>query len=743
MSAAPPRPERAWNTWDPVYPARLVHLSSGTRLAFTAYSDASGAFTRFPPGRGVRLGPRTLDARHVELELEHAGTRLALTMAREDASAVTLSWRTLAHGEWGLRFWLNLCLWRDDGATVRCDAAEASMTTGAGGSHIALGGSRAALLATFHDDLDALEAEYRARGYFYLGSRAASGPLGVLRYNLEEMGAFRVAVAEGSSPAEARAALARALAAEAAVPLARQHKGLFAGALDAVRDCVAWSTVWDDDNARPYTALSRGWVTRKFGGWGVWLNDVFYHGLMAGLLDREVAHDNQRAVFAGATAWGNLPCLLTAHDSWVDRSQPPVGGLVTWIHYLRSGDRTFLERGWPVLAANHEWWWRERDGNRNGLLEYGTSPVGAGLYRGTRLAARNESMMDNSPLHDEARLVPESRTLDCEDVALNSLVALDGEMLALLAAELGLTEEARALARRAEGLKRRLSERLWDPDRRIFANRLWSGRFVASLAPTSFFPLACGAATPEQARDLVERHLLDEEEFWGAWVLPACARNEPAFADNVYWRGRVWPPLNLMVYLGLRRYGFDEVAAGLARRCHRLFMENWREERICGENFSAVDGRADDQPDTDLFYTWGALLAYIAVSEISDVTPWQGWTLANAGRDVTLADILTPAGRATVRVAGARLAVSGRAGTLLETDATGRLTHVRLAAGERSLVLPPQPRDGVEVLLPDVARERVAAVELDGRALGLHDAARAATTLPDRSGGRLAFVLKP
>ena len=41
--------------------------------------------------------------------------------------------------------------------------------------------------------------------------------------------------------------------------------------------------------------------------------------------------------------------------------------------------------------------------------------------------------MDNAPIHDEARYDPDTRTLDCMDVGLNSLLALDAEMLGQIA----------------------------------------------------------------------------------------------------------------------------------------------------------------------------------------------------------------------------------------------------------------------------------------------------------------------
>jgi len=110
--------------------------------------------------------------------------------------------------------------------------------------------------------------------------------------------------------------------------------------------------------------------------------------------------------------------------------------------HLRRSDVEFLRECYPTLLASHEWWWRERDGNNNGLLEYGTSPVGRGLYRGTKLATKDESTMSNSPIHDEASLDKNSWTLDCEDVGLNSIEALDAEMLANVANELGEFDDA-------------------------------------------------------------------------------------------------------------------------------------------------------------------------------------------------------------------------------------------------------------------------------------------------------------
>ncbi len=718
---------RRWNSWDAEHPAAMRYLPLGLDLELCAYAASRNSFTRFPSGaEGLRLGPRRIDGDGIELDLVHAGTELRVAYDKPDPFTLRGRWQAGRMAEWGLRFWVMLALHSADGAEWVFDPETGVLATEIRGRRVAVAGERPPLMASFHADMAALQAEYETKGYFCLDSRGTRGGFAVLRYHLEEMPdfAFAVAVAEdaGQAVAQARAALAAPPR-----PVPSLHRGLHAGALDAVRDVIGWNTVWDPINRRPYTSLSRNWVSQKFGGFGVWLDDVFYHALMAGLFDAEVARENLRAIQAGATAAGNLPCLVTGRDAWIDRSQPPIGSFVCWMLHRRLGARDLLAEAWPVLRANHDWWWRMRDGDGDGLVEYGTSPVGGGLYRGTKLAAKDESSMDNSPTHDEARLDPKSWTLDCADVGLNSLLALDGEMLALIAAELGEADEARRLARQAGALKARIAERLWDEERRVFANRLWSGKFVRSLAPTSFYPLLAGAARPEQAKAMAAL-LEDPGKFGGEWLLPSVARDDPAFADNVYWRGRIWPPLNFLVYQGLKRAGFGRAASRLAENGWRLFLGEWEKHRRCPENFGAVSGEALDQPDTDSFYGWGALMPAIAVAEIVDVTPWGGLEVTH-GESARLGPMLTPLGATVVDSSDGLLSVSADGRLVLRTDIRGRLRHVDLRPRLVRLELPSGAAGWIElpggrILMARLAGNPIAAagtrIEIPAREAALH-----------------------
>lgn len=707
-------PERAWSTWSG-RPAEMVFLPLGVRLTPVAYAGSRNAATLFPPGDGLRLGRHDLDGGAVDLDLTHAGTTLAWSYAKPDPFRVVGRWRATALGEWGLRFWVNLCLSAEGGEEVAYDPDSAAAVIRVGSRFVALVGAEPAVQVTGHESVEALAADYEAHGYFHLASRAERAPVLAWRYNLEMTRgmAFALAVADRRDLAVARAR--DALAAESPAPVLA-HTGRHAGALDAIRDVMGWNTVWDAVNARPYTSISRHWNQAKFGGFGVWLDDQLYAALMTGMLNPEVGRENLRAALASATPQGNFACLVTARDAWVDRTQLPIASFVVWSMFLRSRDRSLLTLMAEALRRNHAWWWAERDPHGRGLASYGTSDVGEGLYKGTAFGARNESSMDNAPIHDEARYDPATRTLDCLDVGLNSLLALDAEMLALIAAELGDGAAARNHAARAAATRDLVRTDLWDPARRIFANRLWSGAFVRSLGPTSFFPLAAGIPTAEQTEALLA-HLADPKTFGGDPGLPGVARDDPAFPDNSYWRGRVWPPLNFWVWQGLRRAGRHAEARGLAERSYALFSAAWA-RRLCPENYSAVTGEPLDQPDTDGFYGWGALMPAMAVGDVTDVSPWSGWEVTNGGADVALGPMVSPSGAVTASVSRGVLAIRRGDDVLLETDLLGTLADLRIEPGRVRFTLRSPAGAGAFLRLPAAAGD-VLLARADGRDLAV------------------------
>ncbi len=595
----------------------------------------------------------------------------------------------------------------------RYDPESGKLTAHSGGIAITVEGDAAPLMVTFHESIAALEQELKTHGYFYLASRGTEGEVAVLRYNLEEMPRFSFKVDVGHpAPATAPA-------------LEPRQIGFDAAPLDALRDLVGWNTVFDAINKRRYMSLSRNWVAQKFGGFGVWLDDLFYHALMSALFDPALARDCIKAVLATETPEGNFACLITGNDRWIDRSQPPICSFILWKIWQHTGDDSLIDLAYDRLLVNHDWWFTHRDGNHDELMAWGTSPVGDGLYMRTKLGAKNESSMDNSPIHDEAQYDPNSGCLDQADVGLNSLIALDGEMLARFARRRGDAKTAEHLESRAAALRRRIEERLWDPARGIFANRRWNGNFIRSLAPTSFYPMLAGAATEAQQARLLQ-WLDDPRAFGGAHRLPSVTRDDPAYHDNVYWRGRIWPPLNYLTYGGLKRCGYREQATALAADSVKLFAAAWAKRQM-PENFSAETGQADDQIDTDLFYGWGGLMPLIGINEIIDVTPWDGWEINprpdRAEGDWRLGPLLAFGRRTELVSQGGWLTLMLDAQPVLRTDIATRLTQIEIKTDGIDL----DTRGGGTMVLSAQATGGLRSAKFDGHEVAV---ARGAVTLP-------------
>ena len=701
---------RAWNTWS-MRPAEMVFLPLGVRITPVLYSTRTRTTSEIAPRETVvRLGRHDVGATRVDLETEHGGTRLHFAFAKPDPFIMRGSWEGVDLGEWGLRFWVTLAISAEGGEIVRHDAGGGVAIVQVGARFVAVATGEAPVQVTGHQSIADLRADFESNGYFHLASRRAEARVLALRFNLEMMrrGTYAAAVADTAELAAERARAA--LAAPATLAALPAQTGAYEGALDAIGDIVAWNTIWDEANARPYTTVSRIW---NLGTFAVWYNDQTYAALLAGLVDTDLARENMAAALAGAAPDGNIACLITSNDAWVDRSQPPLGAFVAWLLYLRLGERSLLESSYDALARNQRWWRRHRDPEGRGLVSCGTSAVGAALYAGTAFGARNETGMDNSATHDEAVYDPATRTLSTFDLGLNCALALDAEMLAAIAATLGRADEAKDFAQAAEASRRLIRETLWDEERGLFANRQRNGGFVRSVSPTSFYPLFCGAASEAQARRLVE-HLADPLTFGGPFPLPNATRDDPAFADNVYWRGRIWPNVNFMVWQGLRRYGFLAQARDLAQSSHALFMAAWDKRRIAAENYNATTGEPMDQPDTDPFYIWAGLLPLMAVGEISDTNPWQGWTLVNTGATVRLGPIASPVGPVSVAVEQGILSLERAGLPLLATDFAGRLSQLRFESGLIACRLERREGQGGTLRLPSTSPTQIVAVRLDG-----------------------------
>ncbi len=447
--------------------------------------------------------------------------------------------------------------------------------------------------------------------------------------NIPTQSAFLSVMLEGpvviSTGNEISVDIAQQLLAERrAAAIARSEQfGELAGLYQAMECALAWDTIYDAKNDRVISPVSRLWSLDS-GGYVLFCWDTFFAGFMGSLGSRELAYSNLREILREGDTLGFVPNYAYATGQLsCDRSQPPVGSKMLLETYRRLREKWIVEEMYPDLFKWNTWF-RDNRSAESGALCWGSNPIPV-LYGNVweyehhgvngSFGAALESGLDNSPMYDDIPFDKEKHILMLEDVGLTGLFIMDCKALIELAKEIGRNEDIPELKARIARAEAGL-EQLWDEENGFYYNRRTdTGEFSRRISPCNFYALFSDSVSPERARRMADSHYYNPEEFYGDWMLPSIARNDPAFNDQNYWRGRVWAPLNFLVYLALLNTDLDDVREDLARKSTTIFMKEWTEHRHVHENYNSITGEGCDVNNSDKFYHWGALLTVIALAE--------------------------------------------------------------------------------------------------------------------------------
>ncbi len=174
-------------------------------------------------------------------------------------------------------------------------------------------------------------------------------------------------------------------------------KGLAVGKRDKLQDKVAIKAIETlNGNWRsPAGKLTHNGVTPSVTArWfnGVWAWDSWKHAYAMAHFNADIAKENIRAMFAYQVQDDDairpqdegmiLDAIFYNQDTarggdggnWNERNtKPPLASWAIWQIYKATGDISFIEEMFPKLQRYHQWWYRNRDHNQNGLVEYGAS----------------------------------------------------------------------------------------------------------------------------------------------------------------------------------------------------------------------------------------------------------------------------------------------------------------------------------------------------------------------------------
>lgn len=397
--------------------------------------------------------------------------------------------------------------------------------------------------------------------------------------------------------------------------------GKLAEAYNAMQTCQAWDTIYNPQEDAPITTVSRIW-NNQWGGYVLFCWDTYFAALMQSIDNKELAYCNAIEITRTITERGFVPNYACQNNfKSFDRSQPPVGSMIALMMYKKHGDKWFLEELYNDLITWNQWFVDHRS-TKNGLLAWGSDHydmvTGHDLEKygvHERLGAAYESGLDNSPMYDDTPFDEERNIIVLEDVGLVGMYIKDCYSLSEIAKILGHSGKAAELKARAETMEDRM-EQLWDDDFGMYLNRREdTGAFEYRLSPFHFHALYSKKVGEERARRIIDEHFYNEKEFWGGYILPSIARNDPAYPEQTYWRGRIWAPMNLLSYLAICNYGCADAQKDLAEKSEALILKEWLEKGHVHENYDGDTGEGCNSPRSDKFYHWGGLLSFIALYE--------------------------------------------------------------------------------------------------------------------------------
>lgn len=130
--------------------------------------------------------------------------------------------------------------------------------------------------------------------------------------------------------------------------------------------------------------------------------------------------------------------------------------------------------------------------------------------------------------------------------------------------ELGNKRRANNLRKKTSHLFKQFNEVFWDEKTQFYAFALdGEKKKVMSIASNVGQCLWSGIIAPKRAAAVVKR--LMQKDTWSGWGIRTLSSDHPSFNPYNYQTGAVWPHDSSIIAMGMRRYGFAEEAAALAR----------------------------------------------------------------------------------------------------------------------------------------------------------------------------------
>ncbi|QZE15223.1 hypothetical protein K4L44_05145 [Halosquirtibacter laminarini] len=328
------------------------------------------------------------------------------------------------------------------------------------------------------------------------------------------------------------------------------------------------------------------------GFYGFWSWDSWKHAVAYAYFAPEMAKNNLRSMFDYQDRHGMVAdCIYmnAKENNWRD-TKPPLASWAVVKIFEATKDSAFVREILPKLERYHQWWYDNRDHDKNGLCEYGSTD-------GSRIAAAWESGMDNAVRFDHAKMIKNNEvawSLDQESVDLNSYLYYDACMIQKLHHSIG--DSISGIKDNQESLKKMIQNKMFGDEHGFFFDiDMYKKTRIETMGPEGWIPLWTKVATKEQARSIV-RNVMDTCRFNTFVPFPTLDASHPKFNPlEGYWRGPVWLDQAYFAIKGMRNYGYNKEANRMTCKildhCQGLLQQSPIHENyhpITGEGLNAI-----------------------------------------------------------------------------------------------------------------------------------------------------------
>lgn len=287
--------------------------------------------------------------------------------------------------------------------------------------------------------------------------------------------------------------------------------------------------------------------------------------------------------------------------------QPPLSAQALQRIWYHTKDSALLEEMVPKLKRHFDWLAGNRDFDGDGLLTIITMFESGMDWKPTMDPVLGHKGKGNKALFDKAvevdyhnflldydlQKIRESKKFLVKEVAFNTIYAQNLAALAELCRELG-DQDGLKYKQLSDKVSKAILDKMYDRQAAAF----WDlqgpdDKPLKILTPTIFFPIVLPVTTDDMAKAIIDKHLMNPEEFGLDYPLPSVAKSEPAFdpeESQYLWRGPTWVMYNWFVYQCLFYKDFKEEAGHLRKSIRSLINKSGLREYynpLTGEGYGA------------------------------------------------------------------------------------------------------------------------------------------------------------